>query len=30
MRLAAVDYLLKPVDISELQAAVDKAVKQRQ
>ncbi|MBO0931373.1 LytR/AlgR family response regulator transcription factor [Fibrella aquatilis] len=29
MRLAAVDYLLKPVDIGELQAAVDKAMKQR-
>lgn len=29
MRLAAVDYLLKPVDISELQAAVAKAGKQR-
>lgn len=29
MRLAAVDYLLKPVDISELQAAVAKADRQR-
>lgn len=29
MRLAAVDYLLKPVDIGELQAAVAKAGKQR-
>lgn len=29
MRLAAVDYLLKPVDIGELQTAVDKAMKQR-
>lgn len=29
MRLAAVDYLLKPVDISELQAAVAKAANQR-
>ena len=29
MRFAAVDYLLKPVDISELQAAVAKAAKQR-
>lgn len=29
MRLAAVDYLLKPVDINELQAAVAKAAKQR-
>ena len=29
MRLAAVDYLLKPVDITELQTAVDKAIKQR-
>jgi len=30
MRFAAVDYLLKPVDISELQAAVARASKQRQ
>ncbi|MVM33808.1 response regulator [Spirosoma sp. HMF4905] len=30
MRFAAVDYLLKPVDIAELQAAVAKASKQRQ
>ena len=30
MRLAAVDYLLKPVDIGELQMAVNKATKQRQ
>lgn len=30
MRFAAVDYLLKPVDISELQAAVARATKQRQ
>ena len=29
MRFAAVDYLLKPVDISELQVAVDRAIKQR-
>ncbi|GAB3023063.1 LytR/AlgR family response regulator transcription factor [Spirosoma pulveris] len=29
MRFAAVDYLLKPVDIGELQAAVDRAGKQR-
>ncbi|MCX6218815.1 LytTR family DNA-binding domain-containing protein [Spirosoma sp.] len=29
MRFAAVDYLLKPLDISELQAAVDRAIKQR-
>ncbi|ADB42539.1 LytR/AlgR family response regulator transcription factor [Spirosoma linguale] len=29
MRFAAVDYLLKPVDIGELQAAVDRAIKQR-
>jgi two-component system LytT family response regulator len=29
MRFAATDYLLKPVDISELQAAVDKAIEQR-
>ena len=29
MRFAAVDYLLKPVDIGELQSAVDKASKQR-
>lgn len=29
MRFTAVDYLLKPVDISELQAAVDRASKQR-
>jgi two-component system LytT family response regulator len=28
MRFAAVDYLLKPVDIDELQAAVDRATKQ--
>jgi two-component system LytT family response regulator len=28
MRFAAVDYLLKPIDINELQAAVDRAVKQ--
>ncbi|ASU32691.1 LytR/AlgR family response regulator transcription factor [Mucilaginibacter xinganensis] len=27
MRFAAVDYLLKPIDINELQAAVDRAVK---
>lgn len=30
MRFSAVDYLLKPVDITELQAAVAKAGKQRQ
>ena len=30
MRFAAVDYLLKPVDISELQAAVERASQQRQ
>lgn len=30
MRFSAVDYLLKPVNISELQAAVDRAAKQRQ
>jgi two-component system LytT family response regulator len=30
MRFSAVDYLLKPVDIKELQAAVSKAIKQRQ
>ncbi len=30
MRFAAIDYLLKPVDIRELQAAVDRAIKQRQ
>lgn len=30
MRFAAVDYLLKPVDIKELQVAVSKAIKQRQ
>ncbi len=29
MRFAAVDYLLKPVDIGELQSAVDRAIKQR-
>jgi two-component system LytT family response regulator len=29
MRFAATDYLLKPVDISELQAAVDKAIERR-
>ncbi|GAB4042738.1 LytR/AlgR family response regulator transcription factor [Spirosoma litoris] len=29
MRFAAVDYLLKPVDIGELQSAVTKAIKQR-
>jgi two-component system, LytTR family, response regulator len=29
MRFAAVDYLLKPVDIAELQSAVDRAMKQR-
>lgn len=29
MRFAAVDYLLKPIDIGELQSAVDKAIKQR-
>ncbi|CCH00850.1 two component transcriptional regulator, LytTR family [Fibrella aestuarina BUZ 2] len=29
LRFAAVDYLLKPIDIGELQAAVDKAIKQR-
>ena len=29
MRFAAVDYLLKPIDIVELQAAVDRAIKQR-
>ena len=29
MRFAAVDYLLKPVDIGELQSAVNKAIKQR-
>lgn len=29
MRFAAVDYLLKPVDIGELQVAVDRAMKQR-
>lgn len=29
MRFAAVDYLLKPVDIGELQGAVDRAGKQR-
>jgi two-component system LytT family response regulator len=29
MRFAAVDYLLKPVNIGELQAAVDRAIKQR-
>jgi len=28
MRFAAVDYLLKPIDIAELQAAVSRAVKQ--
>jgi two-component system LytT family response regulator len=30
MRFAAVDYLLKPVDIVELQTAVDRAITQRQ
>lgn len=29
MRFAAIDYLLKPIDIGELQVAVDKAIKQR-
>lgn len=29
LRFAAVDYLLKPVDIHELQAAVERAIKQR-
>ncbi|MPR36964.1 LytR/AlgR family response regulator transcription factor [Salmonirosea aquatica] len=29
MRFAAVDYLLKPIDIGELEAAVDRAMKQR-
>jgi len=29
MRFSAVDYLLKPVDIAELQAAVERAIKQR-
>jgi two-component system LytT family response regulator len=29
MRFAAVDYLLKPVDIGELQSAVDRAMRQR-
>ena len=29
MRFAAVDYLLKPVDIGELQSAVNKAINQR-
>lgn len=29
LRFAAVDYLLKPVDINELQAAVERAFKQR-
>jgi len=28
-RFAATDYLLKPIDISELQAAVERAIKQR-
>jgi two-component system LytT family response regulator len=29
MRFAAVDYLLKPIDINELQSAVDRAVKRQ-
>lgn len=29
LRFAAVDYLLKPLDINELQAAVERAIKQR-
>jgi len=30
MRFAAVDYLLKPIDINELQSAVDRAMKRQQ
>ncbi|WP_295794712.1 LytTR family DNA-binding domain-containing protein [Mucilaginibacter sp.] len=30
MRFAAVDYLLKPIDINDLQAAVDRAIKKYQ
>ena len=29
MRFAAVDYLLKPIDINELQSAVDRAIKRQ-